>query len=424
MEAVNKREVVHESHSPERSLSEDPDFRRLFAADAVSKVGTQVSYLAVPLLALHVLHATARQIGFIGALGSLAFLLVGLPAGVWVERTRRRRIMVIADLSRSVLMGSLPLAWVLHRLTLIQVYAVVGIVGLATVFFDVASGAYVPHLVGRDQFLRANSALSSAAASAEIAGRGVGGLIVQLIGAPFAVLSDASSYLVSALFLSRITRDEPSPPRPADRHLRRELMEGVGFVFRQRMLRTLALETAWANVCLRMIITLMPILFIRELRVADGWIGAFLAVGGVGVLAGSLSARGIGKWLGYGRALWIVGAVCGPFALVVPLIHRGSTLWLAFLAWLVTTYKVGIDNVLKSSLRQRICPDRMLGRMVATYRFVITGALSIGSTLAGVLADETSIRTALWVAAVGLAGSWLLLFFSPLRGMRSLPTPG
>jgi MFS family permease len=424
MASNSQQGLAHALRGPDRLLLADADFRRLFAADAVSKVGTQVSYLAVPLLALHELDATARQVGFIGALGSLAFLVVGLPAGVWVERRSRRRIMVAADLIRTALMASLPLAWALHRLTLVQVYMVVAAVGLATVFFDVASGAYVPLLVGRHQLLQANSALSSASASAEIAGRGVGGLIVQVIAAPFAVVVDACSYLTSALFLSRIRQEETCPPSIADRKLRPELMEGLRYVFHQRMLRALALETAWANLCLRMIITLVPVLFVRELRLADGWIGAFLGVGGIGVLAGSTSARAIGKQLGFGRALWIIGAGCGPFALVIPLMHHGFTLWLAGPAWLVTTYKVGVDNVLKSSLRQHVCPDSMLSRMVATYRFLITGALSIGSMLAGVLADATTIRTALWMAAIGLAGSWLLLFFSPLRDMRSLPTLG
>ena len=192
-------------------------------------------------------------------------------------------------------------------------------------------------------------------------------------------------------------------------------------MFHQRLLRTIALETAWANVCLRMMITLVPILFVRELRLADGWIGLFFAFGGAGVLTGAISARWVGTRLGFGRALWIVGAVCGPFSLIVPIMSRGFTLWLAFPAWFVTTYKVGVDNVLKSSLRQRICPDRMLSRMVATYRFLITGALSVGSILAGVLADATTTRTALWMASLGVMGSWLLLFFSPVRHTRQLP---
>ncbi len=421
MAVASQQEAGSGTHSPDR-LFADSDFRRLFAADAVSKVGTQVSYLAVPLLALHAVNATARQVGFIGALGSLAFLVVGLPAGVWVERRNRRYIMVTADVIRAVLMASLPLAWMLHRLTLVQIYVVVAAVGFATVFFDVASGAYVPHIVGRNQLLQANSAMSSSSASAEIAGRGVGGLLIQVIAAPFALAADACSYVVSAVLLVRIRREEHSPPSIANRHLRHELTEGLGFVFQQRMLRALALETAWANVCLRIIITLVPVLFIRELRLADGWIGVFLAIGGLGVLAGSVNAPGIGARLGFGRALWIIGAICGPFALVVPLMRPGLTFWLAGPAWLVTTYKVGVDNVLKSSLRQRICPDAMLSRMVATYRFLITGALSVGSMIAGVLADATTIRTALWAAAIGLVGSWLFLFFSPVRELRSLPT--
>jgi MFS family permease len=404
-----------------RSLFHNADFRRLFAADSVSKVGTQISYLAIPLVAIHALNANVGQVGLLGALGSVAFLVIGLPAGAWVERMRRRRVMVIADLIRAVLMASVPIAWALNVLSMPQLYLVVLLVGVGTVFFDVAAGSYLPHLVGRDHLLEANAKMSSVSAGAEVAGRSGGGFLVQLFSAPVAVVINAGTYLWSALCLGFIRMPEPKLEPAADRHLGREVMQGLRFVFGLQVLRIIAIETSWSNLCLRMIITLIPVLFVTELTLSDGWVGIFLATGGVGVFLGSMVARRLGTAIGYGRTLWIIGASCGPFALLVPLTDTGVMLWVALGGWLVTTFKVGVDNVIKASLRQRISPDNMLSRMGATYRFMITGALAIGSVAAGVLGDATTVRTALWVAAIGMAMSWVLLFFSPVRQIRELP---
>ena len=406
-----------------RSLFRDNDFRRLFAADSVSKVGTQISYLAIPLLAIHALHADAGQVGLLGAFGSLAFLVIGLPAGAWVERMRRRRVMVVADLVRAALMASVPIADLLGSLSMPQLYLVVLLVGVGTVFFDIASQSYVPQLVGRDHLLEANAKLSSVNAGAEVAGRSGGGFLVQLFTAPFAIVLNALTFLWSALCLGLIRKPETKPEPAADRHLGREVAEGVRFVFGHNVLRIISIETSWSNLCLRMIITMIPVLFVSELHLSDVWVGIFLAIGGGGVFFGSMFARRIRARVGYGRALPLIGALCGPFALLVPLTANGTLLWLSLAAWLVTTFKVGVDNVLKVSIRQRLCPDAMLSRMGATYRFMITGALAIGSIIAGVLAEATTVRTAVWIAAAGLAASWVLLFFSPVRRIRELPDP-
>ena len=406
---------------PPSLLSSSRDFRLFFGADSVSKVGTQISYLAIPLLAIHELDATATQIGWLGAFGSLPFLLIGLPVGAWVERRARRPVMVTADLARLLLLLSVPVAWWAGILTLPQLYLVALTMGMGTVFFDVAVGAYVPHLVQRDRLLEAHSKLSSVTAAAEIAGRSLGGFLVSLLTAPIALLVDALTYLVSVVCLQRIDKTEAPIVVAPDRHLRREMREGLGFVLGHPVLRKLASETSFSNLCLRMVITLVPVLVVTNLGLPDLWAGVFLAVGGLGVLLGSLAARRISNRLGPGPSLCLVGAVCGPFALAVPLATDQRLFALSMVGWLVTTFKVGVDNVIKVSIRQQLCPDHLLSRMSATYRVFITGALAVGSLVAGLLADATTLHTALWVAGVGLAFSWLMLFFSPVRRIIVAP---
>ncbi len=419
---VNARVVTDtELDRPPRSLlARNADFRNFFLGDSVSKVGTQVSYLAIPLLALHELDASATQIGYLGALGSLPFLLFALPVGAWVERRTRRPVMIAADLARLVLLATVPLAWWQDALTLPHLYVVVLLMGIGTVFFDISVGAYVPHLAGRENLLEANSRLSTVTASAEIAGRSLGGFLVAVLTAPFALVIDTLTYVVSACCLLLIKKPETAPARLPDRNLRREMAEGLSFVFRHPVLRALAQETSFSNLCLRMIITLVPVLVVTDLGLSDVWAGVFLAVGGVGVLLGSMAARRISTRFGYGPALCLVGAICGPFALAVPLSTNPILFGFGMAGWLVTTFKVGVDNVVKVSLRQSLCPDHLLSRMGATYRMLIMGALAIGSVVAGLLADATTLQVALWVAGAGLAGSWLMLFFSPVRRVKHL----
>lgn len=404
-------------------LVRDREFRLVFAAAAVSKLGTQVSYLALPLVAVSVLDASSGQVGLLGALSTVAFLLIGLPAGAWLDRARRRAVMVAADVARAVLLGSIPTAWWLGTLTIGQLYAVVLLAGVATVFFDVANQSFLPHLVGRGRLLAANSALVSMDGLTNVAGRSIGGLLVQTLTAPVAVVVDAVGYLWSAACLSRVRRPEPRRlPRPGA-SLHREVGEGVRHVFGDPVLRPIAVEGACANLAIQCSLTLLPVVFVRELGLPAGALGLYLAVGGVGALLGSTTARLMERSLGLGRALWLPTAVLMPVMLLPALIDRGLWLWLASAGWLATTYKAGVDNVLKITLRQRLTPDPLLGRMNATFRFLMTGALAVGAALAGLLGQYAGVHTALWVGTTVLALRWLLIYFSPLRTMREAPTP-
>ncbi|MEU6421909.1 MFS transporter [Streptomyces spiralis] len=401
----------------------NPGFRLLIGAVAVSKLGTTVSSLAIPLTAILALHSPAGQVGLLAMLSTLAFLLIGLPAGAWVDRIRKRPVMIAADLVRAVLLGSVPAAWLLDCLTIQQLYLVVLLVGVATVFFDVATLSQLPELVGRGHLTQANAHLVTVDALTQVGGRSAGGFLVALLSAPTAVVIDAASYLWSAILLLRVRRAEPQPRNRHDSRLGCEIREGLRFVFGNPTLRAVALAGALTNLSIQLCQTMLPVLFARELSLSEGVIGLFFAAGGLGVLLGSLSARRLARRFGAGRMLWLMGLAIAPFGVLLALADRGPALWLAGVAWLITTYKVGIDNVIKVSFRQSVTPDHLLGRMNATMRVLLTGSLAIGSALAGLLGELASVRTALWFGGAGLATVWVPVFFSPLRTQRELPGP-
>ncbi|WP_327324805.1 MFS transporter [Streptomyces sp. NBC_01210] len=403
-------------------LLRDHDFRMLFAAAVVSKVGTHIGYIALPLVAIEALDASPGQVGLLGMLSTVAFLLIGLPAGAWVDRMRYRRVMIVTDLVRTALLASVPAAAWLDLLTIEQLYAVVLLSGCATVFFDVGAQSYLPHLVGRDRLVRANAQLGAWDAALQVGGRGGGGFLVGALTAPVAVLANAFGFLWSALCLTRIRkrRDKPSHIR---KNLASEIGEGVRFVFGHVVLRPVALAGACTNLSVFAITTMIPVLFRDELDLSVWTVGLFLSVGGVGVFLGALAARRVGERLGAGRAPWILGLSTAPFALAVPLVvDRGAWLWLTAGCWLLVTIRMGVDNVLMVSFRQRVTPDALLGRMNATMRFLFTGALAIGAALAALIGEYVSVRAALGTGAVGLAVAWLPVFLSPLRTMRELPS--
>ncbi|MFI5529994.1 MFS transporter [Kitasatospora sp. NPDC051853] len=408
-------------HPGRPTLRQDPGFRLLFGAAAAGRLGTSVGALALPLVAVLALDASPGQVGLLAAAGTLAFVLIGLPVGAWVDRLRRRPVMIAADLVRAALLGSVPAAWALHVLTLPQLYLVALLTGAATVFFDVAAQSHLPDLVGRDRIGAATTRLATLDAVAQIGGRSAGGFLVALLSAPLAVLLDAVSHLVSAVCLLRIRRPEPSATGAARGRLGAEVREGLGFVLGHPSLRAIALSGACGNLSVQLCQTLLPVLFVRDLGLSGGAIGLFFALGGVGALLGSLSARPLARRIGAGRTLCAAGLAVAPFSALVALADRGPGLWLAGGGWLVTTFKVGVDNVIKVSHRQAVTPERLRGRMNATMRLVLTGALATGAALAGLLGELLSTRAALSVGAAGLALAWVPVWLSPLRRLRSVP---
>jgi MFS family permease len=403
-------------------LLREHDFRQLFVADTISQIGTQISLLALPLVAVLALHASPFEVGALAACETAAFLLVGLPAGAWVDRMRRRNVLIAGDVGRAVVLGSVPVAWWLHALTMTQLYAVALMAGVLTVFFDVAYQSYLPHLVGRANLVEGNAKLEAVRGVNQIAGPAAAGLIIQWLTAPVAVALDALSFAGSALFVGLIRKREPLPERKPDAHLRREIGEGLRFVLGNRLLRSIAMCTGSSNLFSAISGSMVIVLFARDLRLSAGTIGLIFSAGAIGGLLGALSATRIARWLGQGPTIWIMVAVSGPFGLLLPLAQRGWLLWAAAFGFFAPWFGSVVYNITQVSFRQGLTPERLLGRMNATMRFLVWGTMPLGGLIGGVLGNTIGVRPALWVAAVGGLLVFLPVFLSPLRTMRELPT--
>lgn len=397
----------------ETPLLREPSFRYLYLASAVSQFGTQVGYVAMPLLAVTALNAGPGEVGLLSALTTITVLVLGLPAGAWMDRVRRRPVMIATDLVRGALLVSVPVAWWLGVLTMAQLYGVAIATGVGTLFFDVASQSTVPHLVGRDRLTAANSMLVGTNAAMDVGGRSAAGVLVTLAGAPVAILLDALTYLWSAVWLRRIGKPEPQPaPVPGER-LARQIGEGVRYLFGNRILVAIAAQGGLSNLGFPLCSTLLPLLLVNELGQPAWVLGVYLAVGGLGSLAGSSTAHLIGRRLGRGRGVCVVGLATAPFACLVPLV--GWSVWVSAAAWSLLCFRTGVNNVLLVSFRQKVTPDPMLGRVNATMRLILMGAVGVGGLLAGLLGEVWGTGTAMWAGASIMALSWIPIWLSPLR---------
>lgn len=407
--------------APNRSLWRHRDFMLLWGGETVSHVGTQVSMLALPLVAITVLDVTPFQMGLLTAAETLAFLLVGLPAGAWLDRTRRRPVMLAADVARGLLLASVPLAWWAGVLTFAQLIVVALLVGFATVFFDVAYQSYLPSLVGRSLLVDGNGKLESTRALAHIGGPALGGGLVQLLGATTAVVVDSISYFLSALALKAIRTREPEPEPAEQPRLRNQIAEGLRFVLRHRLLRPITACTGTSNFFSGMTAAVIVIFFSRDLGLSAGTIGLLFAAGGIGGVLGAMTTSWWTRRVGQARTIWLVGIFTFPGALLVPLAEPGWKVILIVVADVLIGYGVVVYNVAQVSFRQAITPDRLLGRMNASIRFLVWGTMPLGGLAGGALGELIGVRETLWVAAIGgvLAMAWVIA--SPLRGMRDLP---
>ncbi|MFF4264584.1 MFS transporter [Streptomyces virginiae] len=401
------------------------DFRLLIAGAATGQLGAQVTLVALPLVAVLELDAPAFQVGLLTAAETAAFLLVGLPAGALTDRMRKRPLMIRADLLRAVAMASIPAAALVGALTMAQLYVVALVTGVATVFFDVAHQSYLPQILPRDQLVAGNGALETVRSTAHVTGPGIGGGLVQLVGAQFAVIVDAVGYLLSALFLQRVRRTEEAPePAAAGASLRKEIGEGVRFVFGHPLLRVIALTTGLANFCTAVLMATQTVHLVRVVGLQAGGLGLVLSASAVGGLLGAVCAGRLAAGLGQARVMLLSVLVTGPFALLWPLSGHGLLGAVLFAAGsAVVSFGAVVYNVAQVSFRQGMCPPRLLGRMNATLRFLMWGTLPLGALLGGALAQSYGSRTALAWCAVGILAVPLPLLLSPLRRMRDLPGP-
>jgi MFS family permease len=406
------------------SLWRHRDFRLLWAGDTISQFGASISMVAIPLLAATVLAATPFQMGVLTAAENAAFLLIGLPAGVWVDRMRRRGLMMTADFGRAVLLATIPIAWWLGILTLAHVIVAVLLVGVLTVFFDVSYQSYLPSLVGRDKLVEGNSKLQASQSVAIVSGPALAGWLVQLMSAAGAVVLNAAGFLWSLLCLSRIRTREPEPEKVADSTLRRDIAEGLRFVLGNRLLRAITFCTGTSNFFSNMNTAVGVIFLVREIGVPAGGIGLIFTGFGIGGILGALSGTWWQRWFGQARTIWLSLLITQPFLLLLPLTEAGWRVSLYWIGGVVYGYGAVVYNVAQVSFRQAICPDRLLGRMNASIRFLVWGTIPLGGLTGGALAEWIGARGTLWVAGVGGIVAVLWVLFSPLRGLRDIPMAG
>jgi MFS family permease len=410
------------SSSPRLGLLRDHDYRQLFASTTVSQFGVHITSLAIPLVAIIALEASPFQVGLLAALSTAPFLVVGLPAGAWVDRMRRRSVLIVGDLGRGAVLATVPLAWWADILTIWQLYAVAFGYGVFHVFFDVAYQSYLPHLVGRPNLVEGNAKLEAMRAVAELGGPALAGQLIRILTLPVALLVNAVTMAASALFVARIRTREDKPEREPGSRLVPEIREGLRFVLGHRLLRAIATCTASFNLLSAAYGAMLILYLERSLGLDAGTIGLVLTVVGAGGLLGAFLARRVAGWIGQGRAIWMSVAFTTPFWILMPLIAEpGWRLWAAAAGGFVTSVGIVVYNVTQVSFRQAITPDSLLGRMNATIRFLVFGTMPLGGLLGGLLGEVLGVRNALLVVAAAMCFAFLPVFLSPLRTMRTLP---
>lgn len=400
------------------------DFVKLWAGESVSLIGTQVTQFALPLVAILALNATVFEVGVLNALRFVPVIVVAIFAGVWLDRRRRRPVLIACSLSNAVLIAVVPIASATGLLSIGLLYVVTALVGSLAVIFDVGALSYVPFLVERRHLAESNSKLQASFAVAGISGPSLAGLMIGLITAPITLSVDAVSYLFSALGLIAIRRPEPDPEVPAERiSIRRSIGEGFRAVYGGRLLRTLLTQSAALNVGFGAVSTVFTVYAVRVLGLSPAKLGIVIAGLAVGALFGALAATRVRMALGLGRsmAVSIVGVSASPLLLLIPRSAGPTAVIVLFGGWLGHGCGISIWNVNTITLRQALTPMRLLARMNATYRMLLFGALPVGALAGGLLGSAVGLRSALLVSVIALTSPLLWVFFSPVFRLSEMP---
>jgi MFS family permease len=405
------------------------DFVRLWTAETISQFGTQVSLLAVPLVAVSLLHATPFEVALLGTIEFLPFILFSLPAGAWVDRLRRRPILIAGDIGRALVLISIPVAYVLGVLTIWQMFVVGFVAGTLTVFFDVAYQSYLPSLVDRDQLVDGNGKLEISRTVAQTAGPAIGGGLIGFLTAPFAIVIDSISYAFSALFVFLIRKPEPTPDRHIDEHgapregLRSEVAKGLRYVLGNEYLRGIAASTGTSNLFTNIALSTFIVYAVRELDMTAAQIGIVFGLGNIGALVGAVTADRVRRWLGLGPTIVWSMFINAPGFILIAIAPKEAPIPFLVASGFLGGFSAVVYNINQVSFRQAITPTAMQGRMNATMRFIVWGTIPIGSIIGGAIATAFSVHTAIWVGALGSFLAVVPLLITPVRHLREMPAP-
>ncbi|MEU6201544.1 MFS transporter [Streptomyces sp. NPDC047061] len=402
-------------------LRRNKDFRLLWSAYTITTVGSQVSVIALPLTAVLVLHAGAFELGLLMSVQYLPFVLIGLPAGVWVDRYRRRDVMVFTDVARAVVLGLVPLLmWLRPHLVVLLLLAFA--LGALTVLGDVAHQSVLPELLPVSQLTEGNSTLTASASASQFAGPSLAGLLVQVLSAPLALLADCVSFLVSAVLVRRLPGAEPEPTALDGRSTWSAGLEGLRHVWNHPLLRPIVLCTAIANFfdLFGMIQAVLVLFAVRELGLSPSTFGLVVGSASLAMVTGSVLTPGLVRRLGFGTSLLLAAVVPGAALLLLPTATPSDAVPLLVLSLAISGFAVAVYNISQVSLRQRVTPLAMQGRMNASIRFLVWGTIPAGTLVGGLLGETLGLRPTLLLAALGSVLSALPIALSPVRKLRSV----
>ncbi|MDP9794201.1 MFS family permease [Catenuloplanes nepalensis] len=400
-----------------RSLWAVADYRNLWTSQTTSLFGTGITLLAMPLVALLLLDATPFEIGLLWAVEYLPILLIGLPAGVWVERLPLRAVMIASDLVRAVALLAVPIALALGMLSMPLLYVVTFLIGLGTLFYDVAQLSVLPTLVAQDRLVDANGKLELSRSVSQIGSPAIGGVMVQWLTAPLAVLADVVTYLASAYFVLRIRKPPPVEVPAVRNTLRGDIGEGLRFVFRHPLMRPLLLCATLAELASAIILALQVVFATEQLALSPAAIGVALAVGNGGGVVGALIAEPLARRFGTGPTFMVSIVAFTAGSAILPL----STGAVTFATGMFVAYLGAfVFNVLQVSLCQAVTPPHMLGRMNSVFRFATWGVIPIGAAGGGLLVGHIGLPGVFWMAAALNALSFLPPLFSRIPRLREV----
>ena len=410
---------------PRGGLWRHRDFLKLWTGQTISEFGSQVTLLALPLIAIVLLHASAFTVASLAMIEQLPFLLFALPAGVWIDRVARRPILILGDVGRALAVASIPIAKAFGVLSMTQLFVVGFVAGVLTVFFDVAYQSYLPSLVDRERLVEGNSKLQVSASAAQIGGPGFAGALISALTAPYAVIADAISFAFSSTFVLGIRKREEVVGRVGETRMgmKAELLEGVRYVTRNRHLRAIAACTATSNFFGNVCYAILLVYVVRQFDLSAQLIGIVLSCANVGLLVGAISAGWIANRIGIGRTILLSAALVGPSLVLIPAAPLSFPVPFLVFSLIVFGFSGTVYNITQISLRQAITPERLQGRMNSVMRFIVWGVLPLGALLGGALAATIGLRATLFVAAAGGALSWLPIVLSPVRLLERVPEP-
>ncbi len=397
------------------------DFMKFWVAQSVSVFGSQFSGLALPIIAALTLRASPGEMGILTAVETAPFLLIGLFAGVWVDRIPRRPILIAGDLGRTAVLAVIVLLALARVLRMPHLYITGFLFGLLTVFFDVAYQAYLPVLVSRERLVEGNSKLEASRSTAQLTGPGVAGAVIQALSAPVAIALDAISFLFSGMLIGTIRTPEDPPARTARASMWAEIREGLGIVFGNRLLRSIAGCTGTSNFFTSAFFALYILFATRQLGLTPAALGLIFSLGNVAGLIGALTAGRAASRFGVGPTIVWSSFVSGLGLLPVVLATPTTALPLLLVGGAVAALGVPVYNINQVSLRQAITALRLQGRMNATMRFLVWGTMPLGGLAGGALGELLGLRPAMTVAAVGGLLAFLWVLASPVRVLRAIP---